>query len=97
MTKQLCLELEVQIKESENAFEQMHSTHAKLKDSYDSLKDSSKNHSADLMKAKSEANELKSLLAYTETKVSIFFTKTFFSSLKVQICFVLVEGSPRKK
>jgi hypothetical protein len=73
MTKQLCLELEVQIKESESVFEQMESVHSKLKESHEALKESSKKCSADLIKAKSETNELKSLLAFTETKVCMIF------------------------
>lgn len=75
MTKQLCLELEVQIKESENVFEQMESVHSKLKESYETLKETSKKCSADLIKAKSESNELKSLLAFTETKVRMLHFK----------------------
>ncbi len=58
-----------QIKESEEMVKKMEATHAKLAEAYDTLKVKSEKSASDAIKARSEANEFKSLLSFKENQV----------------------------
>ena len=47
----------------------MEATHAKLGEAYESLKEKSEKSASDCIKARSEANEFKSLLSFKENQV----------------------------
>jgi len=69
LTKDLCLELESQIKEYEIVIERMEKVQQKLKESNEDLKTKADTSGSDLIKAKREINELKSTGAFKETKL----------------------------
>lgn len=69
MTKQVCLELEDQIKEYESVIDKLEKTHERLKESNASLKSKSDENASELIKTKAEVNELKSLQAFNESKL----------------------------
>lgn len=69
LTKDLCLELESQIKEYEIVIERMEKVQQKLKESNEDLKTKADSSGSDLIKAKREINELKSTGAFKETKL----------------------------
>ena len=49
----------------------MEATHAKLAEAYNSLKEKSDKSASDCIKARSEANEFKSLLSFKENQVNL--------------------------
>jgi len=69
LTKDLCIELESQIKEYEIVIERMEKVQQKLKESNEDLKTKADTSGSDLIKAKREINELKSTGAFKETKL----------------------------
>lgn len=69
LTKNICLELEDQVKEFELVIEKLEQNQDKLKASNQELKSKADEASAELIKAKREINELKSTSAFKETKL----------------------------
>ncbi len=80
MTKQLCLELEIQIKESEEMLKKMEATHSKLSEAYNGVKVKADKSAEDFLKAKAEANEFKSLLSFKENQVKFNYSLVLFLS-----------------
>jgi len=78
MTKQLCLELEIQIKESEEMLKKMEATHSKLSEAYNGVKVKADKSAEDFLKAKAEANEFKSLLSFKENQVKFYYSLVLF-------------------
>jgi hypothetical protein len=78
MTKQLCLELEIQIKESEEMLKKMEATHSKLSEAYNGIKVKADKSAEDFLKAKAEANEFKSLLSFKENQVKFYYSLVLF-------------------
>ena len=69
LTKNICLEIEEQVKQYEMVIEKLEDTQDKLKKSNDELKEKSDDNASELIKTKREVNELKSTHAFKETKM----------------------------
>lgn len=69
ITKDLCMELETQIKEYETVIDKMEKVQQKLKESNEELKTKAETSGSDLIKTKREINELKSNGAFKESKL----------------------------
>ena len=76
LTKNICLELEEQVKQYEMVIEKYEDTQEKLKKSSDEFKKKADENSSELIKTKREINELKSTHAFKETKMKDLEEKT---------------------
>lgn len=69
MTKNVCYELEDQVKEYERIIEKLETSQERLTQTNTELKGKTEKSSTDIISAKSEINELKSMMAFKESKI----------------------------